>query len=114
MSDCIFCKIIKGEIPSEKIYEDEKILVIKDINPVAPVHVLIMPKEHIADMNGFDEMNRDLAGEILLAAKKAAKILKVDKEGYRLINNCGAKAGQTVMHVHFHLIAGINMPDIKL
>lgn len=111
MSDCIFCKIIKGDIPSDTVYEDEEVKVFKDINPVAPVHLVIVPKTHIPDMNGIDESNAHLIGRCMLAAKKAAAAAGVDKSGYRIINNCGPGAGQTVMHLHFHLVGGVEMGE---
>jgi histidine triad (HIT) family protein len=109
MTDCIFCKIIEGTIPSQKVYENDKVLVIKDINPAAPVHVLIMPKEHIESMNDAKAMGT--AADIFAAARETATILGVAENGYRIINNCGKNAGQTVMHLHFHLISGIRMGE---
>jgi len=106
MNDCIFCKILKGEIPSKKVYEDELVYAFYDIAPAAPVHVLIIPKEHLSGMNEADEKHAALLGHILLTAKKLAKDLGVAEKGYRIINNCGENAGQTVFHMHFHLLAG--------
>ncbi len=104
MDNCIFCKIIKREIPSEIVYEDEKIFAFKDINPVAPVHVLIIPKVHVKNIMEINDQNADILKDIHLAAKKIA--LKVGLGGFRLINNCGEEAGQTVFHLHYHLIGG--------
>ena len=105
MEDCIFCKIIKGEIPSEKVYEDEDILAFKDINPAAPIHVLIIPKKHIATL--MDITPED--NELMNAVQKVAKIVGADEKGFRLIANCGPDSGQEVMHIHFHLLAGRKM-----
>ncbi len=111
MSDCIFCEIVKGDIPSDTVYENENVKVIKDINPVAPVHLVIIPKTHIRDMNGIDEDNSHIVAECMLAAKKSAETSGIDKSGYRIINNCGEGAGQTVMHIHFHLIGGVELGE---
>lgn len=109
MENCIFCKIIAGEIPSTIVYEDEKVLAFNDINPVAPVHVVIVPREHIANVNELTPENASIVGDIHLAAKKIAEKLKIADKGYRLINNCGAGAGQTVFHLHYHLIGGLKL-----
>ena len=106
MEDCIFCKIVNGEIPSEKVYEDEHLYAFKDVAPAAPVHILIIPKEHIKSANALNEEHKNLVGHIVLTAAKIAKDLGVDKDGYRILNNCGKNAGQTVFHLHFHLLAG--------
>lgn len=104
MSDCIFCNIIAGQIPSPRVYETDYLIVIKDINPKAPVHDLIIPKEHIASLN--DLKGTKLAGELLLAAKKVAEIEGVAQKGYRVIINTGKNGGQLVPHLHLHLIGG--------
>jgi histidine triad (HIT) family protein len=101
--------IIKGKIPATIVYEDDKVLAFNDINPVAPVHVIIIPKEHIANVNELTEENASVVGDIHMAAKKIAAKLGIADKGYRLINNCGADAGQTVFHLHYHLISGIKM-----
>ena len=106
MNDCIFCKIIKGEIPSTKVYEDDKVYAFRDINPAAPVHILIIPTEHICCANELKEAHKELVGHIILTAAKIAKDLGIAEDGYRLVNNCGESAGQTVFHLHFHLLAG--------
>lgn len=110
MNDCIFCKIAKGEIPSEFIYEDDKICAFKDINPIAPVHVLIIPKAHIASALELNEDNAEVVAHIFAKAGEIAKIMGVDETGFRLVNNCGADGGQTVMHLHFHLLGGKELP----
>jgi histidine triad (HIT) family protein len=109
MNDCLFCKIIKGELPSKSVYETDKVCAFYDINPEAPVHVLIVPKEHITSHNELTEKNVDIMKEIHLAANEIAKKLGISETGYRLINNCGPDAGQTVLHLHYHLIGGISM-----
>ena len=106
MSDCIFCKIINGEIPSTKVYEDELVYAFRDIAPAAPVHILIVPKEHICCANKLEDSHKELLGHIILTAKKLAEAEGVKDDGYRIINNCGENAGQTVFHLHFHLLAG--------
>lgn len=109
MDDCIFCKIVNGVIPSEKVYEDGRVFAFKDINPAAPVHVLIVPKEHIESVNDLNPENAAIMGEIHLAAAKIAEELGIADKGYRLINNCGLDAGQTVLHLHYHLLGGRNL-----
>lgn len=107
MNDCLFCKIIDGQIPSEKVYEDEYVYAFKDINPVAPVHVLVIPKEHICCADAVNAENSENIAKVFEAIAKIAKQLDL-KDGYRIVNNCGEQAGQTVFHMHFHLIAGGN------
>lgn len=106
MSDCIFCKIINKELPSTNVYEDDKVCAFTDIYPAAPVHVLIVPKEHIESLNAIDEGNVDYLVHIHMAAKKIAEKLGISEKGYRLINNCGPDGGQTVLHLHYHLLGG--------
>ena len=103
MSDCIFCKIANKEIPSEYIYEDDKIVSFKDLEPQAPEHVLIIPKKHIASLDAAASEDAELLAHILLKVKDIAAGLEL-KDGYRLINNCGEDGGQTVKHLHFHLL----------
>lgn len=102
--DCIFCKIIKGEIPTNKVYEDETVIAFNDIEPQAPVHILIIPKEHIASAAEIDERNSSLIAHVFEVAAKIAKEMNLD--GFRIVNNCGDSAGQTVKHIHFHLMSG--------
>ena len=106
MEDCVFCKIINGEIPSEKVYEDDKVLAFKDINPAAPIHVLVIPKEHVQNVLEINHENKEMISDIFLAINKIAKQLGIEDDGFRIINNCGKDAGQEVMHLHFHLLAG--------
>ena len=104
--DCLFCKIINGEIPSKKVYEDEQVYAFYDINPMAPVHVLIIPKQHIDSMNGVTAENSAVIAHIYEVAAKLAQELGIADSGYRVVSNCGADAGQTVFHLHFHLLGG--------
>lgn len=104
--DCLFCRIVEGTIPSKKIYENEHVLAFHDIQPVAPVHALIIPKKHIATMNDAEGGDFALIGEIHKAAQIVAKELGVSDSGYRLANNCGKDAGQVVFHIHYHLLGG--------
>ncbi len=104
--DCLFCKIVNGEIPSKKVYEDDEILAFYDISPAAPVHVLIIPKKHISSANEIDSSNSIIVAKIFERASILAKELGIDKDGYRIINNCGENGGQSVGHLHFHLLGG--------
>ena len=108
MSDCLFCKIINGEIPSKKLYEDEKILAFYDISPIAPVHFLVIPKQHIASVDAIDADNSAIVAYIFQKLGELAKLAGVEN-GYRVISNCGADAGQTVQHLHFHVLGGKEM-----
>jgi histidine triad (HIT) family protein len=106
MENCLFCKIVKGEIPSQKVYEDADILAFNDIKPQAPVHILIVPKRHIDTFSSLDDGDRMLAGRLLLVARAIAKNKGIDTTGYRLVGNCQKDAGQLVFHIHFHLLGG--------
>jgi histidine triad (HIT) family protein len=106
MSDCIFCKIVAGEIPSEIVFQDDVCLAFRDINPGAPTHVLIIPKEHIATLNDLTPQHESVVGHILLVAKKIAGQLGVGESGYRVVANCNSDGGQAVFHIHFHLLGG--------
>lgn len=105
--DCIFCKIIAGEIPAQKVHETDKVLVIRDINPKAPVHDLIIPKTHTLDLNDLDD--KEMAAELLAVTREVAKKEGIDQGGYRLIVNTGKNGGQLVPHLHFHLLGGKNL-----
>ncbi|MGN1114059.1 MAG: histidine triad nucleotide-binding protein [Oscillospiraceae bacterium] len=105
MDDCIFCKIIKGEIPSKKIYEDDLVYVFEDIEPTAPIHYLCIPKEHISKLSDIDQSNSAVIAHIYEVIAKLAKDLDL-KDGFRVVSNCGESAGQSVFHIHFHLLAG--------
>ncbi|MBE6062773.1 MAG: histidine triad nucleotide-binding protein [Clostridium butyricum] len=106
MEECIFCKIIKGEIPSNKIYEDDKVYAFKDINPEAPVHFLVIPKEHIESANALNENNIEIVSHIFKVINKLAIEQNISQTGYRVVNNCGEDGGQTVKHLHFHVLGG--------
>ena len=108
MSDCIFCKIANGEIPTNYIYEDDMVVAFNDIAPQAPFHVIIIPKQHIPSPAHFTAENSDIAGKMILAAAEIAKQENLDK-GYRIVANCGEDGGQTVGHVHFHMLAQRNL-----
>lgn len=103
--DCLFCKIIAGEIPSQKVYEDELVYVFNDIDPQAPVHFLIVPKEHICSVDEMKEEHKELIGHIFFVAKQLAAEKNLDR-GYRIVNNCKEDGGQTVDHLHFHVLGG--------
>ena len=103
--DCIFCKIANGEIPSTKVYEDDKILAFKDLDPQAPVHLLVIPKEHIKWAYDVTAENSAVIAHIFEEIPEIAKSQGLE-EGFRIVNNCGAPAGQTVHHIHFHLMGG--------
>ena len=108
MSDCIFCKIANGEIPSNKVYEDDKILAFKDLDPQAPVHILLIPKTHIAGADEITEENSEIVAQIFCVASRLAKEMNLDR-GYRIVTNCGEEGGQSVRHLHFHLLGGRSM-----
>ena len=104
MADCLFCKIAAGEIPSTKVYEDESVYAFLDIDPQAPFHAIIIPKEHITSAAEITAENSALIAKVFEAAAKIAKAEKLEK-GFRIVNNCGEEGGQTVGHIHFHLLA---------
>lgn len=106
MQDCIFCKIVKKELPAEIVYEDESILVFEDIKPEAPVHLLLIPKKHISSLLELDEEDVNLAGLIQLTAARIAREMGLAERGFRLVCNCGRDSGQLVYHIHYHLLAG--------
>ena len=113
MDNCLFCRIIAGEIPSTKVYEDEYVYAFRDINPQAPVHILVVPKEHIPCADAVDGSNSLYVAKCFEAIAKIAKAEGLDK-GYRVINNCGEDGGQTVMHLHFHILGGLTLSDKML
>ena len=108
--DCLFCKIAAGEIPSTKVYEDDKLLAFKDINPQAPVHILVIPKQHFDSVDALDEKSAPIVGDIMLVAKKIAAEQGL-KDGYRIITNIGENGGQTVKHLHFHILGGVKLSE---
>lgn len=106
MNNCIFCKIISGEIPCNKVYEDDKILAFSDINPEAPVHFLVIPKKHIESIKNLGEDDSFLVQHIMNTIVDIAKGKGIDEKGYRIVNNIGSDGGQTVPHMHFHVLGG--------
>lgn len=104
--DCAFCKIASKELPSEIVYEDEDYFAFKDIHPAAPVHILIIPKKHISTLDLIEPHDKELIGGLILAAKKIAQKINLSDSGYRLVFNVGKDAGQTVEHIHLHLLGG--------
>lgn len=111
MEKCVFCMIANGEIPSKKVYEDDNILAFDDINPQAPVHVVVIPKKHLKNIAELAEAEDGLVKALINGCVKAAEIKGIKDEGFRVINNCGENAGQTVMHVHMHVLGGKNMGE---
>lgn len=110
MDNCLFCKILKGDIPSSKVYEDEQVFAFRDINPQAPVHVLVIPKSHIASLNEIDQFSDAEIASCLRAVRTIAKQENLSG-GYRVVSNCGDNACQSVKHLHFHILGGTRMND---
>ncbi|MBS4022755.1 MAG: histidine triad nucleotide-binding protein [Dethiobacter sp.] len=102
---CIFCRIIAGELPADVVFEDEHVIAFRDINPLAPVHVLVVPKQHYASLDELPSGDTSTAGHLLLSVIETAKRLDV-AGGYKVVTNCGERAGQVVLHLHFHILAG--------
>ena len=109
MSDCLFCKIVEGSIPSTTLYEDDEVLAFRDVDPKAPTHVLVIPRRHIASLNDAGDGDAEMLGKIVLVARKLAADEGIAEGGYRLVNNCGDDGGQAVHHIHFHLLGGRRM-----
>jgi len=107
--NCIFCKIVNKEIPARIVYEDELVLAFEDIAPQAPIHILIIPKKHYSTLLDLDNDEKELIGHIFVIAKKIAKQKGIDEKGFRIVVNCNRDGGQTVFHIHFHLLAGRQM-----
>ena len=105
-TDCLFCKIIKGEISSKKLYEDDRFFAFHDISPQAPVHVLVIPKEHIAKLDDLKPSYAELIGEMTVLISRLARELGLVEGGYRVVTNCGEGAGQSVFHIHYHILGG--------
>ena len=112
MTDCIFCKLASGEIPTSAVYEDEQVFAFKDNEPKAPVHILMIPKKHFASLSEAEAEDEALLGHIRLVAQKLAAEYGIDKSGYRVLTNCGPDAGQGVFHIHYHLLGGEFLGDI--
>ena len=111
MEDCLFCKIMNGEIPSSKVFEDDKVYAFKDINPAAPIHILVIPKKHVDSLADLSEEDKDYVWAIHEAMNKIAEEQGFLNDGYRVVVNCGRDAGQEVMHLHYHLLAGEKFGD---
>ena len=109
--DCIFCKIVNNEIPSDTVYRDEKIIAFRDINPIAPVHILLIPREHIEKVSDLDETSTPLVAHMVTVANQLAKQEGIAETGYRLVMNCGKQGGQLVPHLHMHLLGGRQLLD---
>jgi histidine triad (HIT) family protein len=105
MSDCLFCKIVAGDIPSTKVYEDDVVVAFEDVNPQAPVHLLVVPRRHVASLDAASRDDEALLGRVLLVAREIARERGIES-GYRVVNNCGSSAGQSVFHIHFHVLGG--------
>ena len=106
MADCIFCKMVSGEIQPDVVYEDEDVLAFRDANPTAPTHVLVIPRQHIATTNDLDEESAGIVGKLYLAAKQVAENDGIAGRGYRMVMNCNPEAGQSVYHIHLHVLGG--------
>lgn len=106
---CLFCNIISGDVPADIIYQDDRVVAFRDITPQAPNHILVIPRKHISTLNDASVDNAELLGHIMLSAAKLAKQLDCAEQGYRVVMNCNAAAGQTVFHIHLHLLCGRNM-----
>ena len=104
--DCLFCRIVRGEIPSQKVFENKEMLAFKDINPQAPIHIIIIPKKHIDSLSGAGKNDNALLGRLQLVISEIAEKLLGKNSSYRVVTNCGEKAGQSVFHLHYHLLAG--------
>lgn len=109
MSDCLFCKIANGDIQADVLYESDTMIAFQDINPQAPTHILIIPREHISTINDIEEQHEALVGGLLRTAKNIAADEGLSEDGYRLVMNCNQAAGQTVFHIHLHLLGGRNL-----
>ena len=106
MTDCLFCKMVSGEITPDTIYEDDDVLAFRDINPQAPVHALVIPKQHVSTINDLDTDSAVLVGKMMMAAARIAQQEGFAEQGYRTVMNCNAHGGQTVFHIHLHLLGG--------
>lgn len=109
MTDCLFCKIVAKQIPAKIVYEDETVVAFRDINPQAPVHILIIPKQHLTTLNDVHAEYASLTGQMIIAARKLAEAESIADSGYRLVMNCNSDGGQSVYHIHLHLLGGRSM-----
>lgn len=106
MTECIFCKIASGEIPAQIVYEDNQVVAFNDINPVAPVHILLIPRQHISTFDDLKPEHKELMGHLNWVAAEVARMKNINHKGYRLVMNCGREGGQEIFHLHFHLLGG--------
>jgi histidine triad (HIT) family protein len=111
MDDCIFCKIVKGEIPCRKVYEDDQVLAFDDIHPMAPVHVVIIPKDHIPTLMDVEVDGMEILNSLFIAAQVIAEVKDVDQKGFRTVINCNEEGGQVIFHLHMHLLGGKKLSD---
>jgi histidine triad (HIT) family protein len=111
MEDCIFCKIVNGTIPSSKVYEDDEVVAFDDIRPMAPVHVIIIPKKHIPTLLDVNTDNMSAVSSLFVAARKVAQIKGIDKRGFRAVINCNEEGGQVIFHLHMHILGGKKLKD---
>ena len=111
MDDCVFCKIVAGEIPADILYQGDEVIAFRDINPLAPTHLLIIPKKHIPSLGHLSEAELSLIGDMVNAANQLAKREGIAESGYRLVINCGKQGGQLVPHIHMHLLGGRQLSD---
>jgi len=111
MEDCIFCKIVAGKIPSSKVYESEEVLAFDDIHPMAPVHVIIIPKRHIPTLMDVTPAAVKTVGALIVAVQEVARIKGIDKKGFRVVTNCNEDGGQVIFHLHMHVLGGMRLKD---
>lgn len=111
MGGCIFCKIVAGQIPAQKVYEDEQVLAFEDIHPMAPIHVIVIPKRHVATLMDVGPAEAPDLQALLAAAQEVARIKGIDQRGFRVVINCNAEGGQVVFHLHMHLLGGLKLKD---
>lgn len=104
--NCLFCRIASGDIPARKVYEDPEVVAFEDVNPQAPTHVLVIPRQHIPSLDAMTELDHNIVGRTMFHVSEIARQLELNEEGYRVVLNTGAAAGQTVFHIHFHLLGG--------
>ena len=104
--DCLFCKILSGDIPADIIYESDSAIAFRDVNPQAPTHILVIPRKHVATINDLEEDDQQMVGSLYLAAKEVARAEGISEEGYRAVMNCNEGAGQSVFHIHLHVLGG--------
>jgi histidine triad (HIT) family protein len=111
MNDCIFCKIVNGTIPSSKVYEDDDVMAFDDIHPMAPVHVIIIPKRHIPTLLDIKAESMNVVSSLITAAREVARVKGIDKRGFRAVINCNEEGGQVIFHLHMHVLGGKKLKD---